>query len=378
MMNRATKWMTGAAALALVVSVAGCGATNNTTNNTTTGGSNNTTATTPATPVTINETGSSLLYPLFNAEWVQAYKTVDPNVNLIAASTGSGAGISQAIAGTVQIGASDAYMADGQMAASPSIVNIPLAISAQQIMYNLPGMNANSDHLKLTGDVLAQVYMGKIKYWDDAQITKLNPGVKLPHQQIIPVHRSDGSGDTFLFTQFMYDTNATWKSTVQFGTSVSWPSVSGGIGAKGNDGVVAAMAANKYSLGYVGISWLDKAVQQGIGYAQLQNQAGNFVLPTTENIKSAANALVDKVPADERISLIYAPGATSYPIINFEYAIVNTKQPADMATAMKKFLNWAIDPQNGNSSTYLAPVHFLPLPASVAPKSQAQINKIGG
>lgn len=378
MMNRATKWMTGAAALALVVSVAGCGAANNT-NNTTAGAGNGTGNTTGSSSqsVTINETGSSLLYPLFNGQWISAYKTVDPNVNITAASTGSGTGISQAIAGTVQIGASDAYMSDAQMQANPSIVNIPLAISAQQIMYNLPGMSTSS-HLKLTGNVLGQIYLGKIKYWDDPAITKLNPGVNLPHHLIIPVHRSDGSGDTFLFTQFLTDTNSTWKSQVQYGTSVSWPSVSGGIGAKGNDGVVAAMHSNPYSIGYVGISWLTNAVKEGIGYAQLQNKAGNFVLPTQANITAAASGMMDKVPADERISLIYSPGANSYPIINFEYAIINTKQSANMASALKKFLDWAISPQGGNSNQYMQPVHFLALPASVVPKSQAQINKIGG
>ncbi|MCF8563429.1 phosphate ABC transporter substrate-binding protein PstS [Alicyclobacillus tolerans] len=377
MINRGTKWLTGMAALAMVVTVAGCGAATNNTSSNSTGaaGTNNTTGGTSGGAVTINETGSSLLYPLFNGEWISAYQSVDPNVKIVAGSTGSGAGISQAIAGTVQIGASDAYMADAQMQQNPSIVNIPVAISAQQIMYNLPGVTG---HLKLTGNILAQIYTGKIKYWDDAQITKLNPGVKLPHQQIIPIHRSDGSGDTFLFSQFLSDTNSAWQQSPGYGTSISWPSVSGGIGAKGNEGVVADLASNKYSIGYVGISWLNKATKQGIGYAALQNKAGNFVLPTQSNIQSAASALISKVPADERISLIYAPGANSYPIINFEYTIINTKQPANMAAALKKFLNWAIDPKGGNSAQYLKPVHFLPLPASIEPKSQAQINKIGG
>lgn len=374
MTNRATKWMTGAAALALMVTVAGCGAA--TTNNTTGAGSTGNTTGSGSQSITINETGSSLLYPLFNGQWISAYQSVAPNVHIIAASTGSGTGISQAIAGTVQIGASDAYMSDSQMASNPTIVNIPLAISAQQIMYNLPGMSTSS-HLKLTGNVLGEIYLGKIKYWDDPAIAQLNPSVKLPHHLIIPVHRTDGSGDTFLFTQFLTDTNSTWKSQVQFGTSVSWPSVSGGIGANGNQGVVASMHSNPYSIGYVGISWLDTAVKEGIGYAQLQNKAGNYVLPTQSNIEAAASQMVDKVPADERISLIYAPGANSYPIINFEYAIVNTKQPTAMASALKTFFDWAINPQQGNSAQYLKPVHFLPLPASVAPKSQAQINKIG-
>jgi phosphate transport system substrate-binding protein len=374
MQNRVSKWVLGAAALVTLVSIVGCGAAN-TTNQAANGTSG---ATTQGGASTIQETGSSLLYPLFNGQWVSAYKSVDPNVNIIAASTGSGAGISQAIAGQVQIGASDAYMADAQMAGNPSMVNIPLAISAQQVMYNVPGIPA-SEHLKLSGDVLAQIYMGKITKWNDAQIKALNPGVTLPSNPIVVVRRSDGSGDTFLFTQFLTDTSSAWKNGPAFGTSVSWPTVSGEIGAKGNEGVVQTMTANKYSIGYVGISWLDKASSQGLGYAALQNQAKKFVLPTNQTIQAAANASISKIPDDERVSLIYASGDNSYPIVNFEYAIVNTKQPsADMANNLKKFLNFAVDPAKGNSSQYLKPVHFLPLPSSIEPKSVAQINKISG
>ncbi|SFU32381.1 phosphate ABC transporter substrate-binding protein PstS [Alicyclobacillus macrosporangiidus] len=372
-----SRWAGAALALSAVIATAGCGAATNNTANAGNAVQNTAGATTATAPITINETGSSLLYPLFNGQWIEAYKSVDPNVSITAASTGSGTGIAQAIAGTVQIGASDAYLSDAQMQQNPSMVNIPLAISAQQVMYNVPGLTGDQ-HLKLSGDVLAKIFSGKIKVWDDAAITSLNPGVKLPHQPIIPVHRSDSSGDTFLFTQFLSDTSADWKNAVGFGTSVSWPAVAGAIGVKGNDGVVQALASNKYSIGYVGISWLDKATQQGLGYAALKNKDGNFVLPAKENIQAAAQAGVSNVPDDERISLIDEPGANSYPIINFEYAIVNTKQPADMAAALKKFLNWAIDPNGGNKDQYLSPVHFLPLPAEIESKSQAQINKIGG
>lgn len=369
-----SRWVIGAVALSTLVLTAGCGAVKNNTGQSVapsnTGGSQTST-------LTINETGSSLLYPLFNGQWISAYKSVDPNVNITAASTGSGAGISQAIAGTVQIGASDAYMANAQMQQNPAIVNIPLAISAQQVMYNLPGIGAGQ-HLNLSGDVLAKIYTGQIVYWDDPAIASLNQGVKLPHEKIIPVHRSDGSGDSFLFTQYLSDTNAAWKSKIGFSTNPSWPAVAGGIGAKGNEGVVQALASNKYSIGYVGISWLDKASQQGLGYAALENKAGKFTLPTQDNIKAAADAMANNVPNDERISLIDAPGAKSYPIINFEYAIVNTKQPSDMANALKKFLDWAIDPSGGNKAQYLTAVHFLPLPANIEPKSKAQIEKIGG
>ena len=378
LLNGTSKWASlSIAGLALTALVAGCGTSNgsNTANGSGTA-ANGTGGQGGTQTVTLNETGSSLLYPLFNDQWIHAYQQVAPNVRLNAASTGSGTGISQALQGTVQLGASDAYLPPSTLSSNQGVMNIPLAISAQQVMYNLPGVTG---HLKLTGDVLAKIYQGQIKYWDDPALTALNPTVKLPHQQIIPVHRSDGSGDTFLFTQFLTDTNSNWANTVKYSTQVSWPSLSTGIGANGNDGVVTTLAENKYSVGYVGISWLNKAEQKGLGYAALQNKSGNFVLPETANIQAAVNQMVSQVPTNEAISLIYAPGAQSYPIINFEYAIVKQQQ-ADPATAaaLKKFLSWAISTNGGDSAQYMTPVHFLPLPASVAPKSQAQIDNITG
>jgi len=372
-----SQWMGIALAVSTVAITAGCGAAQNNSGNNSSTTPGATTGNTQGSKVTLNETGSSLLYPLFTGQWILAYKAVDKNVSITGASTGSGAGISQAVAGTVQIGASDAYMPAAQMQQNPSMVNIPLAISAQQVMYNLPGMTADQ-HLKLSGQVLAKIYEGKITSWDDPAIASLNAGVKLPHQTIIPIHRSDSSGDSFLFSQFLSDTDSTWNKTVSYSTSPSWPAISGGIGAQGNDGVVQSLTSDKYSIGYVGISWLDKATQQGLGYAALQNKAGKFVLPTQTNIQAAADSMMSQVPDNESISLIDAPGNNSYPIINFEYAIINTKQSAAIAAAMKKFLNWSIDPNGGNNSKYLTPVHFLPLPSSIEPKSQAQINKIGG
>jgi phosphate transport system substrate-binding protein len=376
--NQVVKWISVTASAAALISVVGCGtgAGNNATN------ANNATNTagggTSSAQVTLNETGSSLLYPLFNSQWISAYKSVDPNVTINAASTGSGKGISEAVAGTVQIGASDAYMSNALMSANPSMLNIPLAVSAQQVMYNIPGLGADK-HLNLSGDVLAQIYMGEIKKWNDPKIAALNPGVQLPNQPITAIRRSDASGDTFLFTQYLSDSNSEWKSKYKYSTQISWPAIGNSlIGATGNAGVVTELAKTKYSIGYVGISWLDKATAKGLGYAALKNHDGKFVLPTKENIQAAANAEADKVPSDERISLIDAPGANSYPIVNFEYAIVNSKQSGDMASALKKFLKWAIDPKGGNSAQYMDPVHFLPLPASVEPKSEAQINKIGG
>lgn len=359
-----------AVAITLVTTV-GCGASTGS-NHTSNQASGSTSSTAK---VQLTETGSSLLYPLFNSQWIAAYQRQNSHVSLQAASTGSGQGISDATQGLVNIGASDAYMADGQVQQTPGMLNIPLAISAQQMMYNVPGIS-KTQHLKLTGAVIAKIYEGQVKYWDDSTIASLNTGIKLPHKAIVPVRRSDGSGDTFLFTQFLSDTSSSWNAKVKYGTTVSWPSVIGEIGSQGNQGVEQSLKSTPYSIGYVGISWLDQAVKDGLGYAALQNKSGNFVLPTQSNIQAAAKATTN-VPAGERISLIDAAGKNSYPIINFEYAIVKTRQSdSATATALKQFLDWAISPAGGNDSKYLSPVHFLPLPSNIAPLSKAQINKI--
>ncbi len=327
----------------------------------------------PSKPVTLLETGSSLLYPVFNA-WAPAIKQKYPNITVQTASTGSGTGISQAVAGVVQFGATDAYMSDSQLKNAPGIVNIPLAISAQQINYNLPGV---TKPVNLSGPVLAAIYQGTIQYWDDPKIKADNPGLTLPHEKIVPIHRTDGSGDTFMFTQYLSFTDNGWKDKVGYNTSVNWPAVQGALGAEGNPGVVQALAQAKYSVGYVGISFLDQATQKGLGTAALMNQAGKFVMPEQANIVAAASAMVPKTPKDERISMINAPGADSYPIINYEYVAVQTKQQdPNVAAAMRDVLLWAISPDGGNAPSFLDKVHFLPLPSSVAPLSTAQIDEI--
>jgi phosphate transport system substrate-binding protein len=319
------------------------------------------------------ETGSTLLYPLMNL-WVAAYQQGNPNVQITTQGTGSGTGISQAISGVAQIGASDAYMADAQMAASP-MLNIPLAISAQQINYNVPGLN--NVHLNLSGPVLAGIYTGEIQYWDDAKIKAINKeyGNKLPHTQIVPIHRAEGSGDTFIFTQYLTKSTPSWKNGPGYGTTISWPSVATGVGATGNPGMVQTCQNTPGSIAYIGVSFLTQTEKAGLGYAALQNLAGKFVLPTEPNIAAAAAATDKATPPDERLSLIFAPGENSYPIINYEYAIVNPKQgdPAK-AAELKKFLDWALS--EGQSSKFLGAVHFLPLPASIQKLSRAQIAKI--
>ncbi|HUM08376.1 MAG TPA: phosphate ABC transporter substrate-binding protein PstS, partial [Acidocella sp.] len=204
--------------------------------------------------VPLIESGSSLLYPLFNL-WVSAYTSEHAGADITTTSTGSGAGIAQSIKGLIQIGASDAYMSDTLVKNNPTMMSIPLAISSQAVNYNLPGVS----HLNLSGPILAGIYEGKITKWNDPAIAAANPGVSLPDHVIVPVHRLDGSGDTFIFTQYLAASDAGWGSTLKYGTAVSWPAIAGEIGAKGNSGMLSAAAANPYSVAYIGISFADKA-----------------------------------------------------------------------------------------------------------------------
>jgi phosphate transport system substrate-binding protein len=349
--RRSALLRTGAAALALAVASAGIA---------------------KAQTVTLIESGSSLLFPLFNL-WVPDFTAANPGIQVSTTSTGSGAGISQAIKGLIQVGASDAYMSDALAKKNPAMLSIPLAISAQAINYNLPGLN--TAHIKLSGPILAGIFSGKITTWNDPAIEAANPGVALPAHAIIPIHRLDGSGDTFIFTQYLSASTPSWKSTYGFGTTVSWPSVAGEIGAKGNAGMLAAAAANPYSVTYIGVSYTSKVMAAGLGTAALKNADGAYVLPTPETIGAAANSVVTDTPPDERISFIFAPGPTSYPIANYEYAVVSSQQPSgDVAGAIQKLLTWAIT--TGNSPTYLDKVHFLPLPTAIQILSKTQIAKI--
>ncbi len=321
------------------------------------------------------ETGSSLLYPLLNI-WVAAYQKNDHAVQITTQSTGSGTGISQAISGVAQIGASDAYMPDGAMKSTP-MLNIPLAISAQQINYNIPGLN--NVHLNFSGPVLAGIYSGKIRYWNDSAIKAMNHDVagKLPHQPIVPIHRTDGSGDTFIFSQYLSKSTPSWANGPGFGTTISWPGVSNAVGANGNPGMVQTCKHTRYSIAYIGVSFLNETNKAGLGYAALKNRDGHYVLPTAANIHAAAASMVGHTPKDDRISLVFAPGANSYPIINYEYAIVNPKQGnATVANSLKAFLNWAISAKGGQQAHFLDAVHFLPLPGPVIAKSKAQIESI--
>jgi phosphate transport system substrate-binding protein len=321
----------------------------------------------------LSETGSTLLYPLFN-EWAPAYKAQFSNVTITTAGTGSGTGISAAAAGTVDIGASDAYLSSADTAKYPGLENIPLAISAQQVNYNLPGLSS-STHLKLDGTVLAEMYQGKITTWNNSAIAALNPGVKLPAAKVVPIHRSDSSGDTFLFTTYLSKQDPGWASSVGYGTTVAWPPVSSALAFKGNSGMVTGCKDNPGCVAYIGISYLGKTQAAGLGEAQLKNGSGSYLLPNAASITAEASAFASSTPASGAISLIDGSAAGGYPIVNYEYAIVNTRQPsAATATTIKAFLNWALT--SGNSAAYLSKVNFQPLPSSVVSISDALIGKI--
>jgi len=324
--------------------------------------------------ITLNETGSTLLYPLFKA-WIAGYKGIAPNVELTAAGTGSGVGIDSAIGGTVRIGASDAYLSDAVAAHNPQILNIPLAISAVAINYNLPGLN--DANLKISGPVLAGIYAGAITSWDDAKIKALNPGMALPHQAIVPVRRADASGDTFVFTQFLDFSAENWEDNPGYGTDINWPKVTAEKTAPGNEGVVATLAATPYTIGYAGVSYAGEVAKSKLGTAAVENQAGKFVLATRHAIGDAAAQLDPRTPPYERISLVYAPGDDSYPLVNYEYALVSQSQPNPAtAEALRAFLLWSLSVNGGNSDAYLTPVGFIPLPDFIRGMSEVQINRI--
>ena len=322
--------------------------------------------------MTLAETGSTLLYPLFSV-WAGEYAKTHPGITVTAASTGSSAGMEQAVSGAAQIGASDAYMSDAQIKQSPQIINVPMAISAQTVNYNLPGFPGN---LKLDGPTLAGVYTGKIRSWDDKAIVALNPGSKLPHNDIIPIRRAEGSGDTFIFTQYLTFSSESWENSLGFGTTIAWPSAPGELEATGNPGMVEKLAATPYSVGYVGVSFHDDVAKAGLGTAALKSYSGEFLLPTPELIAAAAASLGPRTPTDERLTLVNAPGANAYPLINYEYAIVSTRQPNPAtAAAIRKFLLWAIAPDETNEK-YLDNAHFIALPAHIWVLSHDQIETI--
>jgi phosphate transport system substrate-binding protein len=294
-------------------------------------------------------------------------------VTITTGATGSGTGLADAATGTVDVGASDAYLSPTAKSQTPTLLNIALAISAQQVNYNVPGVK----NLKLDAAALAQMYQGKITMWNDPAIKALNPGVSLPSMKVVPLHRADSSGDTFLFTSFLNAQDPSGWTASNVGTTVTWPSVPGELGEQGNGGMVQGCAATKGCVAYIGISYLAKTQAAGLGEAFLKNAAGKFVQPTPASISAAAAGFTSKTPASETLSMINGSAAGGYPIVNYEYAIVNTKQSDPVkAEDIRAFLHWAVH-DGQDATTYLDPVDFQPLPSSVVTLSDNQIAKIG-
>ncbi len=322
----------------------------------------------------IAETGSTLLYPLMNT-WVRMYGMKHGDVSVDTTASNSGTGIAAALSGDAQLGASDAFLDDAQIATGA--LNIAVAVSAQQINYNVP--EAGATPIKLSADVLAKIYSGTIRSWDDPAIAALNAGLALPKKTIVPIHRSDASGDTQLFTEYLASGSPEWRTRAGTGKNLTWPDVPGAQIAKGNAAMVQAVRDVPYSVAYVGVSYLEQAKEAHLGYAALENKRGAFVAPTDESIRAAAVQGAAAIKPDERISLIAVTGPNAYPIVNFEYVIVQpSKLDGDTKAKIAGLLAWIVDPAGGNAPGVLSRVHFVALPGHVRRLSQAQIAKLGG
>jgi len=320
----------------------------------------------------ISETGSTLLFPLFGS-WQADYSTANPNITITSGATGSGTGITDASQGLVNIGASDAYLSSADLSQYPGLLNIPLAVAAMAVNYNVSGVKKP---LNLSGTVLAEIYTGKITTWNNSAIAKLNPGVTLPSEKIVTLHRADSSGSTFVFTSYLnaQDPKA-WPST-DVGTTITWPSVPGSLSETGNGGMLSACGTTKGCIAYIGVSYAAKALAAGLGQASLANKSGKAVQPTASTIKTAL-ASFPKVPGSGAQSLIDTSAAGGYPIINYEYAIVKKTQSSSAeASAIKAFLNWILT--TGQGSKYMSAVNFQPLPAATLATAKSLVSSISG
>jgi phosphate transport system substrate-binding protein len=288
------------------------------------------TATTSA-QMMINGAGATFPYPIYS-KWFDEYAKVDPSVRFNYQSIGSGGGQKQILAQTVDFGASDGPMSDDNLAKAPGkILHIPTVAGAVVVTYNLEG----NPMLRLDGETSAAIFLGKIKQWNDPKLASLNPGVKLPDKEIVVVHRSDGSGTTFIFTDYLSKMSPEWKTKVGNNTSVNWPT---GIGGKGNEGVAGQVRQTPGALGYVELIY---AIQNKMPYADLKNAAGEFVKPALESV-TAALATAD-VPDDFRFSMTNAPGKDAYPIAGATWLLVYRDQKeAAKGKKLVEFLKWAL------------------------------------
>jgi phosphate transport system substrate-binding protein len=312
----------------------------------------------------INGAGATFPNPIYS-KWFSEYNKLHPNVQINYQSLGSGAGIRQITNQTVFFGATDGPMTPDQLLAAPSkILHFPTVLGAVVPVYNIPGVNAE---LKFTGAVLADIFLGKIAKWNDPAIAKLNGGVNLPGTDITVVHRSDGSGTSYIFVDFLAKASPEWKQKVGVATSVNWPT---GVGGKGNEGVSGLVTQTPGSIGYVELIY---ALQNKVSYGTVQNAAGEFVKASVEAVTKAAAEAVKSMPAVFRVSITNAPGAGVYPISSFTWMLFyeNPKDKAQ-AKAMVDFMKWALT----DGQKYCAELGYAPLPEPVVKMEMAALAKI--
>jgi len=311
----------------------------------------------------LNGAGATFPYPMYS-KWFSEYNKLHPDVQINYQSIGSGGGIRQVLNGTVDFGASDGPMSDEQLKeAKTKILHIPTVLGAVVPAYNVPGVTGE---VKFTPEALAGIFLGKIQNWNDPAIVKANPGVNFPNQAIIVVHRSDGSGTTFIFTDYLSKVSSDWESTVGKGTSPKWPV---GLGGKGNEGVAGQIRQLQGSIGYVELIY---AVENKITYGSVNNVAGNFVKATLDGVTEAA-ASVKSMPADFRVSITNAPGKTAYPISSFTWLLIPEQaKDAKKGKILADFLEWMVN--EGQKMT--SQLSYAPLPAGVAEKVKVAIKQI--
>jgi phosphate transport system substrate-binding protein len=312
---------------------------------------------------TLNGAGATFPYPIYS-KWFSEYRKLHSEVQINYQSIGSGGGIRQVTAGTVDFGASDMPMTDKQLAEfKGKILNLPTVLGAVVPAYNVPGV---TEELKFTPEALSGIFLGKISKWNDKAIAAANPGVNLPNNDIILVHRSDGSGTSFIFTDYLSKVSPEWKSSVGADTSVKWPI---GMGGKGNEGVAGMIRQLQGSIGYVELIY---ALQNKIPYGSVRNASGNFVRASLESVTAAA-ASAPKMPADFRVSITNAPGKDAYPISSFTWLLipVQSKNPAN-GKILSDFLTWMLT--EGQQMT--SALSYAPLPENVVTKEKEAIKQI--
>src|SRR5580692_4227246 len=310
----------------------------------------------------INGAGATFPYPIYS-KWFDVYAKENPGIKFNYQSIGSGGGIRMLSNRTVDVGASDAPMTDQQLSDAPGkILHFPSVMGAVVIAYNIPGFTGT---LRLTGPVVADIFSGKITKWDDDKIKALNAGAAIPSQDIVVCHRSDGSGTSYIFTDYLSKVSPDWATDPGKGTAVKWPL---GLGGKGNEGVTALVQQTPGAIGYVELIY---ALNNKIPFAQIQNKAGNWVDASLAGVTAAAAA--GDMPADFRVSITDASGPDVYPISSFTWLLVYQKQTnKEVGDQIKKFLSWALT----EGQTYAPDLKYAPLPAAVVQKETAQIQQV--